>query len=129
MGYHTLSHHGKRPEMVKQLEIIESYYIQHYAEFISLLKKLKDEHGQPLIDSTIVMFGSGMGNSSSHSSRKLPIIVAGGGFKHGAHHNCPKPNEIDGAPLCNLYVTFLQQMGLETDKFHSSQGDFNHLML
>ncbi|MEK6238988.1 MAG: DUF1552 domain-containing protein [Planctomycetales bacterium] len=128
MGYHTLTHHGKDPERVGQLQIIDSYYLEQLAGFIRLLQKTDDAQGQPLLDSTIVFFGSGMGNASSHSSRNLPALVAGGGFKHGYHHALPK-NGDKNTPLSNLYVTFLQQLGIETDRFATNNGDLNHLLI
>jgi len=74
-----------------------------------------------------VMFGSGMGNASSHSSRNLPIMVAGGGFKNGQHHRFERHGR-DGHPLCDLYVTILQQLGVQTDHFSTSSGNLNHLL-
>ena len=127
LGYHTLTHHGQHPDRVRQLQIIDSYYLSQLAGFIDRLKKTKDRQGQPLLDSTLVFFGSGMGNASSHSSRNLPALVAGGGLKHGQHHTFPKSGDR-GTPISNLYVTLLQQLGIETDRFASSNGDFNHLL-
>jgi hypothetical protein len=127
MGYHTLTHHGKDPERVRQLEIIDAYYLSQLAGFIDRLKKTKDAQGQPLLDTTIVLFGSGMGNASSHSSRNLPVLVAGGGLKHGKHHVLEKDGK-KGTPLSDLYVTLLQQMGIEADGFASSRGDLNHIL-
>jgi hypothetical protein len=128
MGYHTLTHHGRDPERVKQLQIIDAYYLSNLARFIDRLKNTTDEMGRSLLDTTIVMFASGMGNASSHSSRNLPALVAGGGLKHGKHHVFPK-NGSRGTPLCNLFVTLLQQLGIETDRFASSKGNLNHLLM
>jgi len=127
MGYHTLTHHGKDPEKAQQIQIIDSYYLKQLAGFIDRLKKTQDRQGQSLLDSTVVLFGSGMGNASSHSSRDLPILLAGGGLRHGRHHAFPKDGK-KGTPLCNLYVTLLQQFGIESDRFASSAGDLNHLL-
>ncbi|HAD60322.1 MAG TPA: hypothetical protein DCG12_13850 [Planctomycetaceae bacterium] len=127
MGYHTLTHHGKDPEKAGQIQIIDRYYLRQLAGFIDRLKKTRDKQGQPLLDSTVVLFGSGMGNASSHSSRDVPVLVAGGGLKHGSHHSFPK-DENKGTPLSNLYVTLLRQFGIETDGFAGSQGDLNHLL-
>jgi hypothetical protein len=82
------------------------------------LTERSDANG-PLIDQTTVLFGSNLGNANSHASVDLPILLAGGGFSHGTHvvhageHN---------APLCNLFVTLLQGMGVETDAFGQSTG-------
>jgi hypothetical protein len=69
----------------------------------------------------MVLFGSGMGNANSHTNNDLPIILAGGGFKHGEHKTYPK-EQGKRVPLCNLYVSILQQFGLETDRFGTSTG-------
>lgn len=127
MGYHTLTHHGKDPEKASQIQIIDRYYLTQLASFVDRLKRMKDRDGRPLLDSTVVLFGSGMGNASSHSSRDVPVLVAGGGLKHGRHHSFPKDGN-NGTPLSNLYVTLLRQFGVETDQFASSGGDLDHLL-
>lgn len=127
LGYHSLTHHGKRPDLVKQLAIIEIFYAQQFAGFLSKLKSTKDAEGRPLLDSTAVLFGSGMGNASSHSSRNLPIIAAGGGMKHGQHHRFERKGR-DGRPLSDLFVTILQQLGQERERFSTSQSNLNDLL-
>ena len=127
LGYHSLSHHGKRPDLLRQLTIIELYYAQQFSRFLDRLKNAKDAEGRSLLESTVVMFGSGMGNASSHSSRNLPIMLAGGGFKSGQHHRFERHGR-DGRPLCDLYVSILQQLGVETDRFSTSTGNLNHLL-
>lgn len=128
LGYHSLTHHGKRPDLLDQLVIVESFYAQEFSKFLSKMKNTRDSEGQSLLDSTVVMFGSGMGNASSHSSRNLPIMVAGGGFKNGQHHSFERHGR-DGRPLSDLFVTVLQQMGVERDTFSTSAGDLNHLLV
>ena len=89
--------------------------------FGELLTKLKGTHeeGSTLLDRTIVLFGSNLGNASSHDNKNLPIIVAGGGFQHGQHLAFdPKKNP----PLCNLYVQFLRRLGADANAFGSSTG-------
>ena len=127
LGYHSLTHHGKRPDLLKQLTIIELYYAQQFARFLDRIKVAQDEGGRPLLDSTVVMFGSGMGNASSHSSRNLPIMIAGGGFKTGQHYRFERHGR-DGRPLCDLYVSMLQQLGVESDHFSTSKGNLNELL-
>ena len=127
MGYHTLTHHGKDPEKANQIQIIDRYYLSQVAGFIDKLKKTTDQQGRSLIDDTVLLFGSGMGNASSHSSRDVPVMLVGGGLKHGAHHSFPKDRNR-GTPLCDLYVTPLRHFGIETDQFASSRGDLDHLL-
>ncbi len=127
LGYHSLTHHGKRHELLKELSIIETFYAAQFTRFLTKLKETPDSAGQSLLESTVVMFGSGMGNASAHSSRNLPIMVAGGGFKNGNHHRFERTGR-DGRPLSDLFVTILQQLGIESDKFSTSNSNLNHLL-
>ena len=128
LGYHSLTHHGKRPELLKELSIIERFYASQFATFLGKLKETKDSDGRPLLDSTAVLFGSGMGNASSHSSRNLPVLLAGGGFQHGKHHRFERHNR-DGRPLGDLFVSILQQFGIEQDQFSNNSSNLNHLLI
>ena len=127
LGYHSLTHHGKRPQLLKELAIIESFYAEQFSRFLAKLKETPDANGRPLLESTIVMFGSGMGNASSHSSRCLPVLVAGGGLKTGVHHRFERQGR-DGRPLADLFVTILQRLGIEREKFSTSVSNLNHLL-
>lgn len=122
-GYHTVSHHGQNPRKLEQLAIIET---EHMKAFGGLLKKLDagKEEGDTLLDRTMVMYGSNMGNASSHDNRNLPVILAGGGFKHGQHLAFDQANNY---PLPNLYVSMLQRLGIQTDQFASSTGTMQGL--
>lgn len=111
--YHNLSHHGKDPDKIKELGIIEGEQMRIFGEFLRKLQKT-DENGSNLLDQTMVLFGSNLGNASSHNNTNLPIVFAGGGFKHGQHLAFDAKNN---EPLANLYVTMLQRMGIEADEF------------
>jgi hypothetical protein len=91
-----------------------------------LLAKLKQtkEEAATLLDRTSVFFGSNLGSGNSHSCRNLPVLLAGGGFKHGKHLAFDAKS---APPLCNLYVSVLQRLGIETDKFGSSTGTLTGL--
>ena len=118
LGHHDLSHHGKDPTKIAQLEKIETEEMKTLRDF---LKKLKDtkEDGATLLDRTTVFFSSNLADASIHSVKNMPVLLAGGGFKHGRRLAFdPKSNP----PLCNLYVSMLQRLGLEVDKFGSSTG-------
>lgn len=128
LGYHSLTHHGKRPELLKELAIIETFYAAQFSRFLQKLKETPDSNGQSLLESTVVMFGSGMGNASAHSSRNLPIMIAGGGLKNGSHHRF-KRNGRDGRPLSDLFVTILQQLAVEREKFSTSTSNLNDLLI
>jgi len=114
--WHNLSHHGKDPEKIEELRIIEEAEFGVLNEFLAKLQRI-EENGKTLLDHTAVLFGSNLGNASSHDWHNVPTIVAGGGFKHGQHIKHDEKNNI---PLANLFVQLAQHMGVETDKFGSS---------
>lgn len=113
IDYHNLSHHGKDPAKIQQLTIVESAVVSEFGAFLKKLAASQDGAGS-VLDGTMVMFGSNLGNASSHDTRNLPIILAGGGFRHGQHLAFDRQ---DNHPLTNLYVTMLQRLGLETNTF------------
>ena len=127
LGYHSLTHHGKRPDLLEELAIIETFYASQFSRFLTRLKETPDVQGRSLLESTIVLFGSGMGNASAHSSRNLPIMVAGGGFHNGSHHRFERHGR-DGRPLSDLFVTILQHLGVEQDNFSTNTANLNHLL-
>ena len=117
-GYHQLTHHGKVPEYITELSIIEQFHATHIARFLEKLKEVQEPNGKNLLDNTMVLFGSGMGNASSHSNKNLPLILAGGGFKHGEHKSYFKDEAKKNATLAShLFVSMLQRFGMETDRF------------
>jgi hypothetical protein len=120
--YHGLSHHGNDPESIASLIALEKYQIQHFGKFLTRLSKMNDGD-RMLLDSTTVLFGSGMGDANTHRNSDLPIILAGGGYKHGEFRQVPREG-INKVPLCNLFVDIAQKMGVETDSFGSSTGRF-----
>lgn len=117
MNYHDLSHHGRDPEKLKQLAIIESAHIRLYGEFLSRLKQAEEGESN-LLERTTVLLGSHM-HSGGHNNRNLPILLAGGGFRHGQHLAF---DQADNYPLANLYVTMLQRLGLDINRFGTSTG-------
>ena len=125
-GYHALSHHGNDEEKIQDLVRVEVEHMKCLENFISQLKSKTDAEGRPLLDSTIVMMGTGMGNASAHTNNDLPTVVAGGGFRHGSHVAVdPKSDE---APLLgDLYITLMQQLGMEVDRFSNAKRNLNHL--
>jgi hypothetical protein len=117
MNYHDLSHHGQDPEKLRQLGVIEAAHVQLFGDFLIRLKD-SPEADENLLDRTTALLGSHM-HSGGHDNRNLPIVLAGGGFRHGQHLQF---NKDDNAPLANLYVSLLQRLGLEVDQFASSTG-------
>ena len=117
-AYHNLSHHGNVPEKVKQLEQVDHRQMRLLRSLLAELDAAY-EQGNSLLDSTMVLYGSNMGDSNTHENTNLPILLAGGNFQHGQHIAFDRH---DNTPLCNLFVTMAQSMGVETDKFGSSEG-------
>jgi hypothetical protein len=122
-SYHGLSHHGQNEEKVKQLEAADR---QHMALLRKLIGNLaaKREADQRLLDRTMVLYGSNLGDANIHDNTNLPILLAGGGLQNGQHLAFKRDNN---KPLSNLFVTMLQNMGIETDTFGSNAGTLNEL--
>jgi hypothetical protein len=119
-SYHGLSHHGNDESAIKHLITLETYQIEQFGKFLSRLSKMEDGE-RTLLDSTAVLFGSGIGDANTHKNSDLPIILAGGGYRHGEFKKVPSsgPNKV---PLCNLFVDIAQRMGVEIDSFGTSTG-------
>ncbi|MHC4842152.1 MAG: DUF1552 domain-containing protein [Planctomycetota bacterium] len=125
-GYHGFSHHGKRPDHVAALKKIEGHQIAMMAYLIGLLRKQEDTlNGGTLLDHTMVLFGCGMA-TGEHSNKNLPLVLAGGGFKHGEHKLYPGEKH-DRVPAANLLLSMLQCYGLEIDRFGTSKGTLTDL--
>ncbi|MEM9017985.1 MAG: DUF1552 domain-containing protein [Verrucomicrobiota bacterium] len=122
-GYHTVSHHGQNPRKIGQLALIEEEHVRQFRKLLEKLKRTKED-GAPLLDRTMVLYGSNLGNASSHDNRNMPTILAGGGFKHGQHIGFDK---VDNYPISNLYVSMLQRLGIETDHFSSGNSTMTGL--
>ena len=122
-GWHNLSHHGKDPDKIKKLAIIEQEEMRLFGEFLKKLDGVR-EGDKTLLDQTAIMMGSNLGNASGHNNTNLPIIAAGGHFKHGQHlkFDPEKP-----PPLCNLFVSYLQHLGLEADEFSTGKSTMEGL--
>jgi hypothetical protein len=121
-GHHALSHHGQEPTKIEQLRLVEEAEVNSFATLLTKLKA-SAEGGRSLLSNTTVLFGSNLANASSHSTIHLPIILAGGRFKHGQHLAvAPNDDMSTSKPLTQLFVSMLQSMGMETDKFAHTSG-------
>lgn len=123
--YHNLSHHGMDPGRIANLSLIEDEAIKAFGYLLAKLKGTQED-GETLLERTMVLLGSNLSNASSHDTTNLPILLAGGGFKHGQHLIFNRENNT---PLCNLYVSMLQRLGLEVSSFGSSNGTLKGLEL
>jgi hypothetical protein len=122
-GYHNLSHHGKSEDKLAQLRIIDSWHMRLLADLFKGLKGVQ-EGGETLLDRTMVLYGSNLGDANAHSTSNMPTLLAGGGFKHAGHLAFDRERNY---PLPNLFVSMLQRMGIEDHKFASSTGTMTGL--
>ena len=124
-AHHPMSHHGDNPEKLAKLAKINAYHVSLFAYFLEKLKSTPDGDGS-LLDHTMYLYGSGMGNPNVHNHTNLPILVAGGGageLKGGRHIKYDKPT-----PLANLHLTLLDKVGVHLDHFQDSQGRVDELL-
>lgn len=124
-SYHGTTHNGKMENVTAELVAIESFQIEQVSRFMKKLDAIPEPNAEgSMLDHTIILFGSGMGYGGTHSNRNLPIMVAGGGFKHRGHVDC-RDESGNNMPLCNLYVSLMQRFGIERDEFNTSTGAFD----
>ncbi|MEM8734744.1 MAG: DUF1552 domain-containing protein [Planctomycetota bacterium] len=124
-GYHACTHNGRKEDTVSELVAIEAFQVSQLSRCLKQLDAIPEPNADgSMLDHTVVLFGSGMGYGGTHSNRNLPILVAGGGFNHCGHVDT-RDSSGDNMPLCNLFVTLLQQFGLEYEQFNQSSGAFD----
>lgn len=117
--HHNLSHHGRDPEKIRQLRIIESEILRCFDELLTGMKQpLEADHR--LLEQTTILFGSNLGNANSHDPSNLPTILAGGDYQHGQYVRHDRSNNT---PLCNLFVRILKDAGLQTESFGQSTNE------
>ena len=117
-GYHGLSHHGQAEEKVRQLAEADLEQMRLFKKLIQTLASKREDDAR-LLDRTMVLFGSNMGDANTHDNTNLPILLAGGGFKHGQHLAFKRDTNL---PLSNLFVSLLHRLGVDSDQFGSSTG-------
>src|SRR5687767_11831015 len=122
-SYHNLSHHGMAEEKLKQLRVIDEWHMRLLADLFKGLKAAK-EGGETLLDRTMVLYGSNLGDANAHSTTNLPTLFAGGGFRHGQHLAFDRTRNY---PLPNLFVSALQRLGVEAAGFGPSTGTMRGL--
>jgi hypothetical protein len=123
ISQHDASHHGQDPEKLRQLAMIEEAEMKLFAGLLGKLRAT-NEGGSSLLDRTVVFHGSNLGNASAHTCDNLPILLAGGGFRHTGHVAF---NRKDNTPLSNLFVRMLQQLEIEMDRFGTSTGKLDQI--
>ena len=124
--HHPLSHHGNDPEKIARMAKINAFHVSLFAEFLGKLKATPEGNGT-LLDHSLYLYGSGIGNPNVHDHSNLPILVAGGtavGMKGGRHIKYAKPT-----PLANLHLTLLDKVGVHLDSFADSKGKLDELFV
>jgi len=122
--HHPLSHHGNDPEKIARMAKINQFHVSLFAEFLGKLKATPEGNGT-LLDHSLYLYGSGIGNPNIHDHTNLPILVTGGaaaGMKGGRHIKYSKPT-----PLANLHLTLLDKVGVHLDSFADSNGKLDEL--
>jgi hypothetical protein len=125
-GHHAISHHGGNPDKLAQLAKINHFHVEQLAYFLKKLKGIK-EGNSTLLDNSMVLYGCGIGDGNRHNHNDLPILMAGrggGSINPGRHIKLDKAKEI---PLCNLYLSMLDRMGVKKDRFGDSTGMLTEL--
>ena len=126
MLFRSTSHHGNDPEKLAKIAKINTYHVSLFSDFLQKMKSTHDGEGT-LLDHSVYMYGSGMGNSSLHDHENLPMLIAGGaatGLKGGRHIRYEKP-----AALANLHLTLLNRVGVSMDSFMDSTGKVQDLFV
>jgi hypothetical protein len=129
--HHPISHHGGDPEKVAKIAKINTFHVSMFSDFLQRMKATPDGDGS-LLDHTIYLYGSGMGNPSLHDHDNLPILVAGGagtGLRGGRHIKYKSERYSDGMPLANVHLTLLDRVGVHLDSFMDSTGKVEDLFL
>jgi len=123
-AHHPLTHHGNDAAKIARMAKINAFHVGLFAEFLQKLAAAKEGNGS-LLDHSLYLYGSGMGNPNVHDHGNLPVIVAGGaagGMKGGRHIRFSKPT-----PLANLHLTLLDKVGVKLDRFADSSGKVDGL--
>ena len=126
-GYHGLSHHGNEPDKIAEYNLVGREHVNRFKAFLDKLTATRDAHDKPLLDSTAIVFGSGMGDSNTHDNSNLPTLLVGGGFRHGQHHAIDR--KAKDLRLGDLYLTLMQKFGVDVQEFAGAKRNLNEYLL
>jgi hypothetical protein len=119
-GHHELSHHGSDPKKLAKIKTINTFHIEQFAYLLGRLRSVKEANGTTLLDNSMLVYGSGIGDGNRHNHDDLPILLAGGGggtIEGGRHTVVPRET-----PLMNLYLALFERMGAPATRFGDSTG-------
>ena len=120
-GYHGLSHHGNDPVRIADYNLVGIEHVKRFTAFLEKLAAAKDASGRPLLETSAVVYGSGMGDSNTHDNSNLPTVLVGGGFRHGWHRkyerDVPAPRLLG-----DLFITLMQGFGMEVESFANARS-------
>jgi hypothetical protein len=116
-GYHNLSHHGQSKEKLAELHKVDLQQMRHLRDLLGRLASTPTPTSGRMLDETMILYGSNLGDANVHSCTNLPILLAGGGFNHAGHMAF---DTSQNKPLCNVFLTMLHQLGIEVEQFASS---------
>ncbi|WP_197441589.1 DUF1552 domain-containing protein [Thalassoglobus neptunius] len=146
--HHHLTHHGQEEKKLSELRIVENELLQSFSGLLAQFKASKEGAGTSLLDNTMVLLTSNMRDGNSHACYDAPAILAGGGFKHGSHlafnpdwleelsRTVPMDKGdrihrpimgVNQVPMCNLFLSLLQNAGIEKERFGTSNGTLSGL--
>lgn len=127
-GYHGLSHHGNDAKKIKEYNLVGIEHVRRFEKFLQVLRSTKDIDGRPLLDTTAIIFGSGMGDSNTHDNSNLPTLLVGGGFQHGTHHHFQR-NAPSTRLLGDLFLSVMKQFGISIENFAGARHNLDEVLL
>jgi hypothetical protein len=118
-SFHPVSHHSNDRERIRRLTVIQRYHMERFADFLKKLAETKEGDGS-VLDHSLFLYGSNMGNSNQHDNYPLPAVLVGGA--NGAHVGGKNIALPPRTPLANLHLTILNKLGMKQEKFANSTG-------
>jgi hypothetical protein len=125
-GHHPLTHHRNQPELMEKVRRINEYHVQQFAGFVEKMKSAK-EGDRSLLDNSMIVYGAGLSDGNAHLHEDLPTLLIGRGgnyFKTGRRLQVRRET-----PMCNLFLTMMDRMGVQMERFGDSTGRLNGLDL
>jgi hypothetical protein len=123
-GHHSITHHGGNVDKLEKIQKIDQFYVEQYAYFVQKMKSIPEGEGT-LLDSSMLFYGGAIGDGNRHNHDELPVLLAGnaqGTIESGRHVRYPK-----GTPLCNLFLSMLDRVGVKEEKFGDGTGRLGQL--